>query len=139
MSEPNNIWKMPEWMKPFEPYFNDRGALSIEASMNLYGAKCGNRLAQADPDLRAIVINAQVGLLVALHSAGLLGGNGRAAPQGLDLVALAERVDDAFVLPMHAFAEGSFAHSAFKLLRLDVAAIIAGKPKPTAAEALAQG
>ena len=65
-------WKMPDWMRAFESYFIDRGALSVEASMNLYGAKCGNRLALADPDLHTLIINAQVGMLVALHGAGLL-------------------------------------------------------------------
>lgn len=65
-------WKMPSWMKPYEPYFSDRGAFSVEASMNMYGAKAACKLADADPDLRAILINTQVGLLTALMGAGLL-------------------------------------------------------------------
>jgi hypothetical protein len=65
-------WKAPDWMKPYESFFRDLGALSVEANMNLYGAKAALRLANADPELRAIAVNAQVGLLVALKGAGLL-------------------------------------------------------------------
>lgn len=73
-------WKMPEDLKPFESFFRDLGAFSVEALMNLYGAKCAHRPVKAgenpnDPeaaDLRAVLCNAQVGLLVALKGAGLL-------------------------------------------------------------------
>jgi hypothetical protein len=73
-------WKMPEELKPFEPYMRDLGAFSCEALMNMYGAKCAVLLVKAgesprDPesiDLKALICNAQVGLLVALQGAGLL-------------------------------------------------------------------
>lgn len=72
--QPTNhgAWPMPTWLKPYEIFFRDTGAFSVEANMNMYGAKAGNRLACADPELRSILVNAQVGLLVALHAAGLL-------------------------------------------------------------------
>jgi hypothetical protein len=65
-------------MKAFEPHFQDAGALGVEALMNMYGAKCSARLVEGssrDDDVlvnRALVANAQVGLLVALKGAGLL-------------------------------------------------------------------
>lgn len=65
-------WKMPDWMKPYESFFRDNGAFSVEATMNMYGAKAALRLAQADSDLRGTLINTQVGLLTALQGAGLL-------------------------------------------------------------------
>ena len=116
----NSLWKMPDWMKPLEPYFNDRGALSVEASMNLYGAKCGNRLATADPDIHALIINAQVGLLVALQGAGLLGG-GKAA---VNLPEMAQAIDDKFEAPMALFREETPPHRAFEFLRQEVATIL---------------
>ncbi len=72
MSDAPQAWKLPDWMKPLEPFINDAGGLSVETLMNTYGAKCGNRLAQADVETRAMIINAQVGLLVALRAAGKL-------------------------------------------------------------------
>lgn len=80
-------WKMPEDLKPFEPFFRDMGAFSVEALMNTYGARCAARLVEAGEnprlpgalDLRAIVCNAQVGLLVALKGAGLLAPQWRVA------------------------------------------------------------
>lgn len=118
-------WKMPEWMRPFEGYFNDRGALSVEASMNLYGAKCGNRLALADPDIHALIINAQVGMLVALQAAGLL-TDGKPRPneaQRLALERLAEKVNGKFDVPMAAWREESPCHKSLEWLRKEVEAI----------------
>lgn len=88
-------WQMPEELKPYEQFFRDLGPFSVEALMNLYGSKCAHRLAAAGEqitsealalrkrgvenpaleeaiDLRAIVCNAQVGLLAALKGAGML-------------------------------------------------------------------
>jgi len=82
-------WKMPEELKPYEPFFRDLGACSVEALMNTYGAKCALRLAKAgenpnDPaalDLRALLCNAQVELLVALKGAGLLREQAPGSPE----------------------------------------------------------
>ena len=86
-------WKMPEELKPYESFFRDLGPFSVEALMNMYGSKCAHRLAAAGEqltsealalrkrgvenpaveeaiDLRAVLCNAQVGLLVALKGAG---------------------------------------------------------------------
>lgn len=88
-------WQMPEELKPYEQFFRDLGPFSVEALMNMYGAKCSHRLAAAGEqvttealalrkrgavnpaleeaiDLRAIVCNAQVGLLAALRGARIL-------------------------------------------------------------------
>ena len=66
------VWKMPPWMKPYEKFFGDTGAFGSETLMNMYGAKCAMRLTEGDSDLRAIMMNCQVSLLVALKGAGLL-------------------------------------------------------------------
>ena len=67
---------MPDWLKPYEPYFSDTGALGVETLMNTYGAKCVARIAQGHGEdavqLRAILANTQVRLLTALKGAGLL-------------------------------------------------------------------
>lgn len=88
-------WKMPEELKPYESFFRDLGPFSVEALMNMYGAKCAHRLAAAGEqvtaealalrkrgvlnpaleeaiDLRALLCNAQVGLTAALVGAGML-------------------------------------------------------------------
>ncbi len=71
-------WVMPEWMRQYERFFQDRGLFSVESIMNCYGAKCAGRLveagsnSQSPSDIQALIMNAQVGLLVSLRSAGLL-------------------------------------------------------------------
>jgi len=77
MSDPGDAsWKMPDWLKPYEEFFGDTGAFSVEALMNTYGAKAANRLAQGGGDdvlmLRALMVNAQVHLLTGLNAMGLL-------------------------------------------------------------------
>jgi hypothetical protein len=77
MSDNPTLWQMPPWMKSYESMFSDLGAFKVETYMNLYGSKCAHRLAnvadaEANQDIRCLVVNAQVGLLVALKGAGLL-------------------------------------------------------------------
>lgn len=119
MSDTPKPWTMPDWMRKLEPYFNDAGGASVETLMNTYGAKCGNRLAGADLETRAMIANAQVGLLVALHGAGLLCGG----KPGDGLAELAEAIDDKFDAPMALFREETPPHRAFEFLRQEVAAI----------------
>jgi len=68
-------WKLPDWMKTYEPYI-EAGALSVEATMNTYGAKAalliGTRTDEDAAVMRAMLVNAQVGLLTALKGAGML-------------------------------------------------------------------
>ena len=69
-------WTMPDWMKKYEPYIAEMGVLSVEATMNTYGAKAAHLIGtRTDEDavaLRAAMVNAQVGLLAALKGAGML-------------------------------------------------------------------
>jgi len=80
MSDNPTLWQTPDWMRQYESYFSDLGANKIETLMNCYGSKCADRLVRMgmNPktddaiDLAALICNVQVGLLVALKSAGLL-------------------------------------------------------------------
>lgn len=69
-------WKLPDWMKKYEPYIAEVGVLSVEATMNTYGAKAahliGTRSDEETAAIRAMLVNAQVGLLTALKGAGML-------------------------------------------------------------------
>lgn len=69
MSDP---WKMPDWMKPYEPFLDGLGGMPLEALMALYRGPEASRVANADQELRSVLANVQVGLLVALKGAGLL-------------------------------------------------------------------
>lgn len=127
MSDIPQPWKMPDWMKPLEGYFQDSGGVGVETLMNTYGGKCGSRLSAADVELRAMIANAQVGLLVALRAAGLIGST--AAAPGAAAPELAEAVDDLFVVPMAVWRDDSPCHRAILLLRQDIGALLAGKPR----------
>ena len=80
MSDNPTLWQTPDWMRQYESYFRDLGAHKIETLMNCYGAKCAGLLVKAGTnpqakdaiDLAALICNVQVGLLIALKSAGLL-------------------------------------------------------------------
>ena len=67
---------MPSWMRQYEDLFIETGVLSVEATMGTYGAKAAHKIAdRADEEAqvyRAMIVNAQVGLLTALRGRGLL-------------------------------------------------------------------
>lgn len=63
-------WPMPDWMRQFEVMISDAAGPGVEDTMNLYGRKAAALMGTEEG--RAISVNAQVGLLVALHARGLL-------------------------------------------------------------------
>ena len=63
-------WKMPDWMAQYEPLISDAGPDGVAATMDRY--KSASAALLATDEGRALAVNAQVGLLVGLHAAGLL-------------------------------------------------------------------
>ena len=65
-----NKWEMPPWMHQYVSMISDVGAEGLEGTMGGYGASSQEVLVR--PEGRAVAVNAQVSLLVALHARGLL-------------------------------------------------------------------
>lgn len=61
-------WEMPEWMKPYQDLFSETS--DPEKTMSGYNTAASDLLGTEEG--RAVATNAQVGLLVTLHTSGLL-------------------------------------------------------------------
>jgi hypothetical protein len=63
-------WQMPDWMKQYADLITDTLPGGVDETMNKYGV--GSSDVIATDEGKALSVNAQVGLLIALRSRGLL-------------------------------------------------------------------